>query len=94
MSRVAAREGARTSHRHPLLAFVAESEAARGTSFTREERQAARAALVYATAYAARCEHSDAVVMPWGQTQGAEDEARSFLRRHATELLRPTRRPT
>ncbi|MGI9100402.1 MAG: hypothetical protein ACR2H2_18245 [Solirubrobacteraceae bacterium] len=41
------------------LAFVADYEAARGTPFTPEERQATSAGIVAALAYGARCEHSD-----------------------------------
>jgi hypothetical protein len=41
------------------LAFVADYEAARGAAFSRGERRAVYAALVAATAYSARCEHSD-----------------------------------
>ena len=70
------------------MAFIDEYEVAREAPLSPEEREVADAALVHAMAYAARCEHSDAVLMPWGRTQGAEDDARSSLRRHATELLR------
>ncbi len=55
--------------------------------FSPEERQVARAALVYAMAYAARCEQSDALLMPWGEAQASPDSARPFLVAHATELL-------
>ena len=41
------------------LAFVADYEAARGAAFSRGERRVVYAALVAATAYSARCEHSD-----------------------------------
>lgn len=41
------------------LGFLDDYERARGAVFTAEERACARAALVYAVAYAARCEHSD-----------------------------------
>ena len=40
------------------LAFIAEYEAARGTPFDDEERQAAHGACVYLRAYAARCGHA------------------------------------
>jgi hypothetical protein len=42
------------------LAFLHDYEAARGAPFNDAERTSARAALLYAAAYAARCEHSDA----------------------------------
>ena len=41
------------------LAFLADYERARGGPFDETERTSARAALVYAAAYGARCEHSD-----------------------------------
>jgi hypothetical protein len=44
-----------------IRAFVAGYDAARGTPLTTPERVASRAAYVYCTAYAARCEHALAV---------------------------------
>ena len=41
------------------LAFIADYEAARGAPFTPEQRRMTSAGLVAATAYGARCEHSD-----------------------------------
>jgi len=41
------------------LAFVADYERARGAPFDPAEQASARAALTYAAAYGARCEHSD-----------------------------------
>jgi aminoglycoside phosphotransferase (APT) family kinase protein len=41
------------------FAFISDYEAARGTPFGREERQAASAAMIAALSYSARCEHSD-----------------------------------
>jgi hypothetical protein len=41
------------------FAFISDYEAARGTPFGREERQAAPAAMIAALSYSARCEHSD-----------------------------------
>ena len=41
------------------LGFLEDYERARGASFSDAERACAQAALVYATAYGARCEHSD-----------------------------------
>ncbi len=69
------------------VAFIAEYEAARAAPFSYEERLVARASLVYAMAYAARCEHSDARLMPWGEPQTPANGARAFLIAHATELL-------
>ncbi len=69
------------------IAFIGEYELARGMPFSPEERQVTRAALVYAMAYAARCEQSDALRMPWGEAQAPPDGARAFLVAHATELL-------
>ena len=52
-------DGSRTSAEE-CLAFLADYEAARGEAFSTAERRALDAALVYALAYTARCEHSDA----------------------------------
>ena len=38
-------------------------------------------------AYTARCEHSDAVLMPWGRPDPPPDSARAFLAAHADALL-------
>ena len=46
-------------------AFVADYEAARGARFSPAERDTLDAAWVYATAYGARCEHSDARLGLW-----------------------------
>ena len=43
------------------LGFIADYEAGRGAAFGAAERTVARAALLYAMAYTARCEHSDAL---------------------------------
>jgi len=69
------------------VAFIAEYETARPAPFSKEERLVARASLVYAMAYTARCEHSDALLMPWGEPQTPPDSARAFLIAHATGLL-------
>jgi Phosphotransferase enzyme family len=80
------------------LAFVADYEAAReGGPFTAAERARARAALVYAMAYTARCEHSDRrtdlgrrAPAPWSGTEPASvpaGGALAFLAAHAAELL-------
>jgi hypothetical protein len=65
------------------LAFLADYGAARGRGFDSAEARTARAALVAATAYSARCEHSDAV------TGAAPADAgyRRALERQAAELL-------
>ena len=76
------------------LAFIDDYEAARKAGFSGHERQVARASLVYTMAYAARCEHSDARLMSWGQPHAPRDSARTFLAAHATELLGDTHQPT
>jgi hypothetical protein len=69
-------------------AFVADYEAGRGARFSRAERETIDAAWVYATAYGARCEHSDAQLgPPWAEPQVTEDSYRGLLARHGHELL-------
>lgn len=68
-------------------AFVTDYEAARAKRFSQAERQVIDAAWVYATAYGARCEHSDFILgMPWASDPD-EDSYRVLLARHARELL-------
>jgi Ser/Thr protein kinase RdoA (MazF antagonist) len=77
------------------LAFIADYENARGEPFSNEEHAAARAALVYAMAYTARCEHSDLLTdmgnvpaRPERSTQPIPlDSARAFVASHAKVLL-------
>lgn len=77
------------------LAFVADYESARGAPFTAAERAVARAALLYAMAYTARCEHSDALTdfgtrsarPPDPRPALAPDSAQAFVAAHAEELL-------
>jgi hypothetical protein len=70
-----------------VRAFIGDYEAARGRRFTPAERQTIDAAWVYATAYGARCEHSDLVLgMPWGR-EADEDSYRGRLARFGRELL-------
>jgi Ser/Thr protein kinase RdoA (MazF antagonist) len=77
------------------LAFIADYEAARGAPFDGEEHAAARAALVYAMAYTARCEHSDLLTdmgsLPARPERAAEPvppgSARAFVAAHAEALL-------
>lgn len=69
------------------LAFIDEYEAHRGPPFSLQERQLALAALVYSMAYAARCEHSDAQLMSWGEPTAPPDSARAFVAAHAADLL-------
>lgn len=77
------------------LAFIADYEAARGAPFGGEEQAAARAALVYAMAYTARCEHSDLLTeagsAPARPERAAEPvppgSARAFVAAHAEALL-------
>ena len=76
------------------LAFLDDYEAARGRPFTGSERRAARAALVAAMAYSARCGHSDrltalgtrAPAVP--ATPVPPDSCLSILARHGERLLR------
>lgn len=68
--------------------FIADYEAARGRRFSPPERQTIDAAWVYATAYGARCEHSDLTVgMPWASAEPTEDSYRGLLARHARSML-------
>jgi hypothetical protein len=77
------------------LAFIADYEAARGVEFSARERAAARAALLYAMAFTARCEHSDLLtgfgagpVDPEAaRVSPAPDSARAFVAAHADALL-------
>lgn len=76
--------------RAEALSFIAGYERARGRPFTTDELGTARAALVYAMAYAARCEHSDAVAQSgWPQATSSvpPSTARGFLATHASGLL-------
>jgi hypothetical protein len=78
-------------HRIPTLdevrAFVSDYESARGRRFFEAERRTIDAAWVFATAYGARCEHSDLVLgMPWAR-EADEDSYRGRLARHGSELL-------
>jgi hypothetical protein len=69
-------------------AFVADHEAARGARFSQAERATIDAAWVYATAYGARCEHSDARLgLPRAEAQVTDDGYRGLLARHAPELV-------
>jgi hypothetical protein len=77
------------------LAFIADYETARGDRFSDEEHAAARAALVYAMAYTARCEHSDLLTDMGSAPPRPEradqpiprDSARAFVAAHAESLL-------
>jgi hypothetical protein len=76
------------------IAFVDDYAAARGVAFDEQELREVKAALVYAMAYTARCEHSDAVTdfgrsAPAWEPNGPlpQGSARAFLARHADELL-------
>ena len=68
-----------------LSAIVADYEAARGAGFSQAEREALDAAWVYATAYGARCEHSDARLGLWRPDD--EDSYGNLLARHGEPLL-------
>jgi hypothetical protein len=65
------------------LGFLDDYEAARGAAFTDAERRLARAALVAATAYGARCEHSDAMT---GAAPASDDGYRRALERLRADL--------
>jgi hypothetical protein len=79
------------------LAFIADYESARGSRFSDHEHVAARAALVYAMAYTARCEHSDLLTdvgnAPADPKRAAQpiptDSARAFVAAHGEILLSP-----
>ena len=64
---------------------MADYEAARGAGFSPAEREALDAAWVYATAYGARCEHSDARLGLWRPDD--EDSYGNLLARHGEPLL-------
>ena len=69
-------------------AFVGDYEAARGARFSPAERESSDAAWVYATAYGARCQHSDAQrSLPWAKAQVSDDTFRALLAHHGHELL-------
>ena len=72
----------RTPTLEECRAFVADYEAARGRPFESGERTAIDAAWVYATAYGARCQHSDLVLgMPWADRYAREDSYQTLLAR-------------
>lgn len=76
------------------LAFIAAFEAARGGPFDERQRRMARASLVHALAYIARCEHSDDAT-DFGRQAARRvarrtfptDSARSLLQAHGESLL-------
>jgi hypothetical protein len=69
-------------------AFIADYEAARGRRFSPPERKTIDAAWVYATAYGARCEHSDLVLnLPWASAEPTQDSYRGLLAQHARSML-------
>jgi hypothetical protein len=76
-------------------AFIVDYEASRGAWFSDEEHAVARAALVYAMAYTARCEHSD-LLTDLGSTPPRPERAarpippgsaRAFIAAHTEALL-------
>jgi hypothetical protein len=77
------------------LAFVADYEVARGAPFGADGRAVARAALLYAMAYTARCEHSDALTgvgtrppdPAAARAPLPPGSARAFVAAHAEALL-------
>jgi hypothetical protein len=68
--------------------FVADYERARGRSFTAAQRKTIDAAWVYAIAYNARSQHSDAAPMinPHKAYSG-EDSFRGMLARYGEQLV-------
>jgi hypothetical protein len=79
------------------LGFIADYEAGRRAAFDAEQRAVARAALLYAMAYTARCEHSDALTdfgrraadLTHAHDAAPAGSARAFVAAHAETLLRP-----
>jgi hypothetical protein len=77
------------------LAFVADYEEGRGGPFDAGQRAVARAALLYAMAYTARCEHSDALTdfgtraadLTHAHDPAPPGGARAFVAAHAETLL-------
>ena len=77
------------------LGFIADYEAGRGAAFDAEQRAVARAALLYAMAYTARCEHSDALTgfgtrpadLSRAHDPAPPGSARAFVAAHAETLL-------
>jgi hypothetical protein len=84
--------GIEQKRRMPTLgdfrAFVADYERARGCSFTAAQEKTIDAAWVYAIAYNARCQHSDAAstINPY-KAYGAEDSFRGMLARYGERLV-------
>lgn len=84
--------GTEQRRRTPTLgeyrAFIADYERARGQRFSAAERELIDAAWVYATAYGARCEHSDAALgMPWSTDDPDPASYRALLAGHGAEML-------
>jgi hypothetical protein len=78
----------RTPTIQEFRAFITDYDTARGQHFSAAERKTIDAAWVYATAYGARCEHSDlALGMPGATADPSDDSYRSLLARHGRELL-------
>lgn len=76
------------------LAFISDYERGRGSAFDADEVRVAKAALVFAMAYTARCEHSDLLTDFGEHAPQVRDvvsvpahSARAFLSRHAADLL-------
>jgi hypothetical protein len=67
-------------------AFVADYEAVRGSAFTVSERESIDAAHLYALAYSARCEHSDATLGVFPD-MGLDYGWRGLLRRRGERWL-------
>jgi hypothetical protein len=68
--------------------FVADYERAAGRTFTRPELGLANAAWVYATAYGARCEHSDVQLgMAWASEDPSPGSYRALLASHGAAMV-------
>jgi hypothetical protein len=75
-------EGPRFPTDEESQAFIADYEAARGTSFTVEEQQTLQAAKLGSLAYGARCEHA---LHPY-ETSYQEGSCRYLLAQHKVRL--------
>src|SRR5438552_18595185 len=69
-------------------AFIVDYQTARGSEFDADELEAADAGHLYALAYGARCQHSDAVLKIFPQSSG-EDGYGTQLRERGARWLIP-----
>ncbi|TMF86013.1 MAG: hypothetical protein E6I07_09550 [Chloroflexi bacterium] len=68
-------------------AFIVDYQTARGSEFDAEEREAADAGHLYALAYGARCQHSDAVLKVFPQSSGEDGYVTQLRERGARWLI-------